>query len=90
MKAKHRHEARLVVYLNIGDLNEQERDEQVAEWSRWIKYEKLDARCYEYGYNEGAIVAIRFIGADIDRVASALDMTAGDLLGQEFALAMGE
>jgi hypothetical protein len=90
MKAKHRHAARLVVYLNIGNLGEQERDEQVAEWSRWIKHEKLDARCYEYGYNEGAIVAIRFIAADIDRVASALDMTAGDLLGQEFALAMGE
>jgi hypothetical protein len=90
MKAKHRHAARLVVYLNIGNLGEQERDEQVEEWSRWIKHEKLDARCYEYGYNEGAIVAIRFIAADIDRVASALDMTAGDLLGQEFALAMGE
>ena len=85
-----KYEARLVVYLNIGDLTEQERDEQVAEWSRWIKHEKIDARCYEYGYNNGAIVAIRFIGADIDRVASALDMAAGDLLGQEFALAMGE
>jgi hypothetical protein len=85
-----KHEARLVVYLNIGDLTEQERDEQVEEWSRWIKHEKLDARCYEYGYNNGAIGAIRFIGADIDRVASALDMAAGELLGQEFALAMGD
>jgi hypothetical protein len=91
---------RLVAYVNVGNLNEQERDEQLAEWVRWISYEKLDARVYEYGYERGAnyldglngsaILAVKFNGTDIDKIASALDMTAGDLLSHDFALGMGE
>jgi hypothetical protein len=40
--------------------------------------------------SDGVTVAVRFNGEDIDKVASALDLTAGDLLSQEFALGMGE
>jgi hypothetical protein len=89
MKAKHK--ARLVVYLNKGNLTDTQLRYLLDNWSDSLEYEGLDARCYEYMRNsDGVTVAVRFNGEDIDKVASALDLTAGDLLSQEFALGMGE
>jgi hypothetical protein len=95
-----KHKPRLVAYLNVGNLNEAERDELVERWAFLIERDGVDARVYEYGYERGcehldglngnAIVAIRFSGGDIDRVALVLEMTASDLLDREVALGMGE
>jgi hypothetical protein len=98
MKTKYK--PRLVAYVSVGNVNEQERDELVQMWAFLLERDGVDARVYEYGYERGcehldglngdAIVAVRFNGGDIDRVALALDMTSGDLLDREVALGMGE
>lgn len=83
---------RIVVYVNLwGDIKDTERDELIAVYTQVFTKSKVNARMYEYGRNgdNAAIVAVRFNGADIDRVANCLDITAGDLLSGDVALAVG-
>jgi hypothetical protein len=68
-------------------MSEQERDAQLAYYTRLLKNSKLDAKIYAYGDDNGApIIGVRFNGPDIDRVANCLNITAGDLLAREVGL----
>ena len=83
---------RIVVYVNLwGDIKDTERDELIAVYTKVFTKSKVHARMYEYGRNgdNAAIVAVRFNGADIDRVANCLDITASDLLSREVGLGLG-
>lgn len=91
-KDKAKTSPRIVVYVNLwGDIKDTERDELIACYTQVFIQSKVNARIYEYGRNRdnAAIVAVRFNGADIDRVANCLDITAGDLLSGDVALAVG-
>ena len=83
---------RMVVYVNLwGDIKDTERDELIACYAQVFIQSRVNARIYEYGRNgdNAAIVAVRFNGADIDLVANCLDITSGDLLSGDIALAVG-
>jgi hypothetical protein len=91
-KDKAKTSPRIVVYVNLwGDIKDTERDELIAVYTQVFTKSKVNARMYEYGRNanNAAIVAVRFNGADIDLVADCLDITAGDLLSGDVALAVG-
>lgn len=93
MRNKTRYLNRLVAYVNLwGGVNDRERDELLKQYTKLLASSKLNARIYEYGRDDdgAAIIAVRFNGSDIDRVANCLDISASDLLGREIALAMGD
>lgn len=83
---------RLVAYVNLwGSIDDIERDDLLVQYTKLLASSKLNATIYEYGRDDSnaAIVAVRFDGADIDRVANCLDITASDLLSREVGLALG-
>lgn len=93
MRNNSRYLNRLVAYVNLwGGVNDRERDELLKQYTKLLASSKLNARIYEYGRDDdgAAIIAVRFNGSDIDRVANCLDITASDLLSREVALAMGD
>ncbi len=76
----------LVAYVNLwGNIDDVERDDLITQYTKLFASSKLNAIIYEYGRDDtnAAIVAVRFNGADIDRVANCLDITASDLLSRE-------
>jgi hypothetical protein len=93
MVTKKRYSNRLVAYVNLWrGVDDRERDELLKQYSKLIASSKLNARIYEYGRDGdgAAIIAVRFNGSDIDRVANCLDITASDLLSRDVGLAMGD
>ena len=89
MRDNHLTMPRLIAYVTLwGDINDVELNARLEHYSALFKSVALDARLYEYGRdNSGnAIVAVRFNGADIDKLAECLDVTAGDLLSREVGL----
>jgi oligoendopeptidase F len=91
MSQHKKHSPRLVAYLNWAGVDDRERDELIKTYTKLFASSKLNAKIYHYAYTaEAAIIAVRFNGSDIDRVANCLDITASDLLSREVGLAMGD
>lgn len=85
-----KHSPRLVAYLNWAGVDDRERDELIKVYTKLFASSKLNAKICHYPYTaDAAIIAVRFNGSDIDRVANCLDITASDLLSREVGLAMG-